>query len=131
MENASRAFLDAARKSMRQIRTAIGAATVNSALLAAAECLQYEGYLRREEANAAILAHAKIGASIKEIARNTGHSRGLVHKVLRAKGRTCFERAKVRLTLIFRGLTPSGLWAFAMAVNFGGVSRTKASLNWR
>jgi len=48
MENASRAFLDAVRKSMRQIRTAIGATTINPDLLTAAERLQYEGYFRRE-----------------------------------------------------------------------------------
>ena len=56
MENASRAFLDAVRKSMRQIRSAIGATTINPELLTSAERLQYEGYLRREETNAAILA---------------------------------------------------------------------------
>ncbi len=33
MENASRAFLDAVRKSMRQIRSAIGATTINAKLL--------------------------------------------------------------------------------------------------
>ena len=54
MENASHAFLDAVRKSMRQVRTAIGTATVNPKLLIAAERLQYEGYLRREEASAVI-----------------------------------------------------------------------------
>ena len=52
MENASRAFLDAVRKSMRQIRSVIGATTINPELLTAAERLQYEGYLRREETNA-------------------------------------------------------------------------------
>jgi hypothetical protein len=45
MENASRAFLDAVRKSMRQIRTVIGATTIDPKLLTAAERLQYEGYL--------------------------------------------------------------------------------------
>lgn len=54
MENASHAFLNAVRKSMRQVRNAIGIATVNPKLLTAAERLQYEGYLRREEANAVI-----------------------------------------------------------------------------
>jgi hypothetical protein len=77
MENASRAFLDAVRKSMRQIRSAIGAMTINPDLLSAAERLQYEGYLRREEANAAVFALAKDGVAIKEIARRTGHCRGL------------------------------------------------------
>ncbi len=91
MENASHAFLDAVRKSMRQIRTAIGAATVDPELLTAAERLQYEGYVRREETNAAILAHAKMGASIKEIVRNTGHSRGLVRKVLRGQRSDVFR----------------------------------------
>ena len=47
MENASRAFLDAVRKSMCQIRSAIGATTIDPKLLTAAERLQYEGYLRR------------------------------------------------------------------------------------
>lgn len=37
MENASSAFLDAVRKSMRSIRTAIGAATINPDLLTCAE----------------------------------------------------------------------------------------------
>lgn len=55
MENASQAFLDAVRKSMRQIRSAVGAATINPDLLTAAERIQYEGYLRREDTNAAIL----------------------------------------------------------------------------
>jgi transposase len=63
MENASRAFLDAVRKSMRQVRAAIGAATINPDLLTAAERIQYEGYLRREDTNAAILAQAEKGAS--------------------------------------------------------------------
>jgi transposase len=55
MENASHAFLDAVRKSMRHVRAAVGAATINPDLLTAAERIQYEGYLRREDTNAAIL----------------------------------------------------------------------------
>src|SRR5579872_7561357 len=49
MENASRAFLDAVRKSMRQVRSVIGATRIDPELLTAAERIQYEGYLRREE----------------------------------------------------------------------------------
>ena len=41
MENASSAFLDAVRKSMRAIRGAIGATTISPALLTSAEKLQY------------------------------------------------------------------------------------------
>lgn len=83
MENASAAFLDAVRKSMRSIRTALGATTINPELLTAAERLQYEGYLRREDANAAILALHRDGVPIKQIVRRLGHSRGLVRKVIR------------------------------------------------
>ena len=85
MENASRAFLDAVRKSMRQIRSAIGATTINPKLLTAAERIQYEGYLRREQTNAVILALAKEGVPIKQIARQSGHSRGLVRQVIRGE----------------------------------------------
>jgi transposase len=82
MENASRSFLDAVRKSMRQIRTVIGATTIDPKLLTAAECLQYEGYLRREETNVAILALSKSGTPIKQIVRQTGYSRNLVRQAI-------------------------------------------------
>jgi transposase len=85
MVNASAAFLDAVHKSMRQIRSAFGAAFIDPTLLNAAERVQYEGYLRREEANAAIPARAESSASIKEIARDTGHSRGFIRRVLRGQ----------------------------------------------
>lgn len=91
MENASAAFLGAVRKSMRQIRSALGAAHVDPALLTAAERLQYEGYLRREEINTAIAAQAERGATIKEIVRATGYSRGLVRKVPRGQRSDIFR----------------------------------------
>jgi len=68
---------------MRPIRAAIGATTINPELLTCAERLQYEGYLRREETIAKILALAKDGAAIKQIVRKTGHSRNRVRQVLR------------------------------------------------
>ncbi|PWB82743.1 MAG: transposase [Methylocystaceae bacterium] len=91
MENASAAFLAAVRKSMSGIRSALGATFVDPALLTAAEKLQYEGYLRREEANAVILARSAGGAAIKEIMRETGHSRGLVRKILRGQRSDIFR----------------------------------------
>ena len=60
-------------------------------LLTAAETIQYEGYLRREETNAAILGLAKDGVTIKEIVRRTGYSRGLVRKVLRGQRSDVFR----------------------------------------
>jgi transposase len=91
MENASHAFLDAVRKSMRQIRAPIGAAKIDPDLLTAAETIQYEGYLRREETNAVILGLAKDGVTIKEIVRRTGYSRGLARKVLRGQRSDVFR----------------------------------------
>lgn len=99
MENASRAFLDAVRKSMRHIRTAIGAATINPDLLTAAERIQYEGYLRREDSNAAILGLANDGTTIKEIVRRTGYSRGLVRRVLRGQRSDIFRVRESSLEL--------------------------------
>jgi transposase len=91
MENASQAFLDAVRKSMRDIRAAVGAATINPELLTSAEKLQYEGFQRREETNATILAMSKEGATIKQIVRRAGHSRGLVRKILRGQRSDIFR----------------------------------------
>jgi transposase len=99
MENASRAFLDAVRKSMRQIRTVIGATTINPKLLSAAERLQYEGYLRHEETNAAILALSKNGKPIKQIVRLTGHSRKLVRQVIRGERNDVFRTRESSLDL--------------------------------
>lgn len=72
MENASRAFLDAVRKSLRQIRVAIGATTINPDLLTAAERIQNNGFLRREEENGVIIRLASESVPIKEIVRRTG-----------------------------------------------------------
>jgi len=83
VENASAAFLDAVLKSMRTIRTALGAARIDPDLLTAAEKRQYEGYLRREDANASILELSADGVAIKEIVRRSGHSRKLVRHVVR------------------------------------------------
>src|ERR1700722_13713024 len=69
IENASAAFLDAARKSMRAIRSAIGTPTITPELLTSAEKLRYESYLRREDTNAAIAKLARDGLSIKQIVR--------------------------------------------------------------
>ena len=85
MENSSRAFLDAVGKSMRQIRQAVGSNIVDPKLLTYAERLQYEGYLRRQETNESIKELSKKGTSIRQIVRQTGHSRKDVRDVLRGQ----------------------------------------------
>ena len=132
MENASRAFLDAVRKSMRQIRTAIGAATINPELLTAAERLQYDGYLRREEENAVILRLAEEHAPIKEIVRRTGYSRGLVRKILRGQRGDIFRIRESSLELYLPWLDEqwmagqrngSALWRRLKSQGFRGCLR--------
>jgi transposase len=91
MENASAAFLEAVRRSMRTIRTVVGATTIDPTLLTSAERLQYEGYLRREETNAAVLALAGKGVPVRQIVRRTGHSRKLVRQVLRGERTDVFR----------------------------------------
>ena len=85
------AFLDAVRRSIRPIRSAIGATTINPDLLTCAERLQYEGYLRREETTAAILVLVKGGVAIRQIVRRTGHSRKLVRQVVRGERTDVFR----------------------------------------
>ncbi len=91
MENASRGFLDAVRRSMRQVREVVGAATIDPALLTAAERIQYEGYLRRKEADAAIRALAEAGVPIRRICQRLGHSRKVVRAVLRGERTDVFR----------------------------------------
>ena len=78
IENASAAFLDAVRRSMRPIRDAVGAAVVDPSVLTCVEQRQYDGFLRREQMTADIRGLIAAGTSIKEIVRRTGHSRKLV-----------------------------------------------------
>jgi len=85
MENSGHTLLDAVHKSMPQIRVAMGPAKIDPDLLTAADRIQYERYLQREETNAVILGLAKDGVSVKETVRHTGYSQGLARKVLRGQ----------------------------------------------
>lgn len=91
MENASAAFLDAVKKSMKPIRAAIGATVINPDLLTSAEALQYQGFLRREETNAVVTGLVAEGVSVKEIVRRTGLSRGLVRQIVRDERNDVFR----------------------------------------
>ena len=121
MENASTAFLDAVRKSMRTIRTAIGAIVINPELLTAAERLQYEGYLRREDIHAVIVKLAKDGVPIKQIIKRTGHSRNFVRQVLRGKRTEVFRSREPPLRRIYPCSTSNGPPAATTALNCGAA----------
>ncbi len=91
MENASAAFLEAVRRSMRPIRMALGSTVIDPALLTHAERLQHDGHLRREEAYGAIRTLAQVGTPIREIVRRTGRSRKLVREIVRGGGGDVFR----------------------------------------
>lgn len=74
-ENASAAFLSAVKRAMRDVRRALGRGPVDPAALTAAERLQHEGWRRRADAEAAVIALHEQGVAIKEIVRRTGRSR--------------------------------------------------------
>ena len=140
MENASQAFLDAVRKSMRDIRAAVGAATINPELLTSAEKMQYEGFQRREETNAAILAMSKEGATIKQIVRRTGYSRGLVRKVLRGQRSDIFRVRSSSLEAYLPWLDEqwaagkrngAGLWRSLKSRGFRGCPRVVSEWSGR
>ena len=65
--------------------------TINPELLTRAERLQYEGYVRRKETNAAIMALVRDAVPLKEIVRRTGHSRKLVRQVSRGESTDVFR----------------------------------------
>jgi transposase len=82
-ENASAAFLSAVRCQMGIIRAALGQGPVDPSVLTAAERLQHDGWRRRAEADAAVLALHKDGVAIREIVRRTGRARKVVRDVVR------------------------------------------------
>jgi len=132
MENASAAFLDAVRQSMRLIRTTLGVVTINPELLTCAEKLQYEGYLRREETNASILRLAKEGVPIKQIARQLGCSRKLVRHAVRGETGDVFRTRESTLDAHLPFLNAewengcrngAELWRRLKAIGFRGSPR--------
>lgn len=89
LESAGTAFLAAVQRNMPAIRKAIGAKTLDIKLLTAAEKLQYESYLRRQQTNRMVRQMADDGVQIRRIVRQTGLSRQLVRQIL------CGEREDV------------------------------------
>jgi len=127
MENASAAFLDAVRKSMRAIRIATGTPTITPELLTSAEKLRYESYLRREDTNAAIAKLARDGLSISRLSAVWGIVAISFDRRCVAGEPTCSERGNARSTHTIWSLRASGAAAVATALNSGVACRRKGS----
>jgi transposase len=90
MENASAAFLNAVRRSMRVIRTAIGATTINPNCSLARKGCSMKGILRRRRMPPSWRS-SETQWLLKEIVRRTGHSRKLVRQVSRGESTDVFR----------------------------------------
>jgi transposase len=89
--NASAAFLEAVRRSMKPLREALGVGTVDPDLLTSVERRQLNGAMRRDAENARVRELADAGVSLKEIRRRTGLSRGTVRRVVRGEREDVFR----------------------------------------
>jgi hypothetical protein len=94
------------------IRGVIGATAIHPDLLTCVEQIKYDGYLQREDTNAAILALSKSGLPIKRIASQTGCVRQTIRRVvarvltrLMTRGRDSLSKADtVTIAAIETGL---------------------------
>ena len=122
MENASAAFLEAVRHSMRDIRTAMGATTINPELLTCAEKLRYQGYLRRRDTHAAIATLVSNGVPLKEIVRRTGNIVAILFVISAAAAERIYSGpVKAPWMSTYRSWMRSGQAAVAMALNSGAA----------
>ena len=108
MANASAAFLEAVRRSVKPLREALGVTTVDPDLLTSVERRQLEGAKRRDEINATVLALAEKGVSLKEIGRRQGLSRGTVRRIVRGERNDVFRPRQCALAPFERVL--EDLW---------------------
>lgn len=98
LANASEAFLSAVQKNMPAIRKALGANTLDPKMLTAAERLQYEGFLRRQQTNRMVRKMAGDGMPVRGIVRQTGLRRKLVRQILRSEREDVFRIRENSLT---------------------------------
>lgn len=135
MENASAAFLEAVRRSLRLIRERLGGYSVDPMLLTCAEQRQYMGWKRRQEIDEEILDLAKNSIPIKEIVRRTGHGRATVRRVIRgARGdvfrvrENSLERYLPKLDMEWQAGCRNGaeLWRRLRTLGFPGSPRVVA-----
>lgn len=127
MENASRAFLDAVRKSMRHIRTAIGAATINPDLLTAAERIQMRDIFAGKTPTPPFSGWPRTGRRSRRSFDGRGTAAALSVVCCAVNARISFASGRARSNSTCHGLTPSGRLDSEMARSYGESSKAKGS----
>jgi hypothetical protein len=117
MENVSAAFLVALRKSMSGIRSALGAASVDPALLTAAEKLQYEGICGVKKPTPSFSRGPRVAPRSRRSCGRRGTAGVCYGKSCAVSARIFTARARVPSSRICPGLMRNGLPAVAMAPN--------------
>jgi len=127
MENASAAFLDAVRKSMRAIRSATGTPTITPELLTSAEKLGTRAIcggriqMRQSRSSPATACRSSRLSAAWGIVAISFDRRCVAGEP------TCSERGNARSTHTICSLRASGAAAVAMALNSGVACRRKGS----
>jgi hypothetical protein len=126
MANASHAVREAVRQSLHQIRNAIGVMTVDPPRLTAAERLQYEGDLRRADANAGVFGLAKDGGPSGRASAARARGAGSCARSGALTAAPWSQAGRVRLRRTGHGATGHGPLAIATLPNAGGAARNRA-----
>lgn len=128
VENASRAFPDAVRKSMRQVCAAIGATTIDPTVLTAAERIQYGGICAGRRATRPSSAWPGTGSPSRRSCAGRGTAAAWSARCCASSAPTSSVRGKARSSSTCPGSTRNGPPASATGRRCGGSYRSWASV---
>jgi transposase len=121
MENASAAFLDAVRRSMRGIRTAIGATTINPALLTARKSYDIRVIYGARMPTRQLPPWLEMACPSRKSPGGRATAATMSAASIAAQARMCSERGRAPWMNTSHSWTPNGAAAAAMAPSSGAA----------